>query len=177
MIIADPGVGTAIGRAYLDADPHRGPVREAYRHFVEETYRQLDAIMASGIDVSVVDTDPYENFTAMAYDVRHNHHLAAMSSATTGGHPILTDEENDAFRLVHDYHGHFKTRRCFDRHGEEAAWWRHSRMYGLAARWAMTTETRGQSSAFIWHLGGKTFPEQKAALLPAWCVNTPPKRK
>ena len=32
---------------------------------------------------------------------------------------------------------------------------------------AMTTETRGQSSAFIWQHQGRRFPDQKVLLLPA----------
>ena len=43
---------------------------------------------------------------------------------------------------------------------------------GLARR-AMTTETRGQNSAFIWVNGGREFPEQKAILLPDWVSEIP----
>lgn len=39
-------------------------------------------------------------------------------------------------------------------------------MYSPLARQAMTTETRGQSSTFIYAYGGKEFPVQKVMLLP-----------
>jgi hypothetical protein len=70
----------------------------------------------------------------------------------------FSDDDNDAFRAVHDAFGHASTGRHFDRHGEEAAWRKHSQIYSPLARQAMTTETRGQSSTFIYAYGGKRVP-------------------
>ena len=70
------------------------------------------------------------------------------------------------FRAVHDVFGHAASGRGFDRHGEEAAWLKHSTMYSPLAARALATETRGQTCARIFHYGGRRFPEQKAVLLP-----------
>jgi hypothetical protein len=67
---------------------------------------------------------------------------------------------------VHDGFGHLASGRGFDRHGEDAAWDAHSQMYSPLARLAMTTETRGQTSTFIWYHRGRRFPDQKVLLLP-----------
>ncbi len=87
-------------------------------------------------------------------------------------HPRVPAFINDRCRAVHDYFGHYGTRRGFDRHGEEAAWVRHSQMFTGLGRRAMTTETRGQSSALCW-LTAPAFPPQKAVLLPDWVSEIP----
>jgi hypothetical protein len=46
-------------------------------------------------------------------------------------------------------------------------------MFNGLGRRAMTSETRGQSSAFIWVNGGREFPPQKAVLLPDWISEIP----
>ena len=80
--------------------------------------------------------------------------------------------------MVHRWDGWAMTsRREFlaARDGEEAAWVCHSRMFAGEAVRAMTTETRGQSSAFIWHCDDGNFPPQKALLLPERCSRVPVK--
>lgn len=164
--------GPAIGRAYQEApsfDPRAIPSYEAFRR---ETGRQFEFMTGSrrrgglGIDVGVTPGDPYPDAPSMVHDVRENNRLNVLSTRTTGGHPFLADDDNDMFRAVHDLFGHAATGRGFSRHGEEAAWMHHSQMYSPRARAAMTSETRGQNSAFIFSLGGKDFPEQKVTTLP-----------
>ncbi|USC17020.1 hypothetical protein [Rhodococcus sp. 11-3] len=171
-VTADRTLGERIGAAYVAAPEYddRPIVRRCYAAFIAETWAQLDRILSAGIDVRVTDDDPYSDYAEMAADVR-NGRLSVMSTETTGGHPFLTNDDNDAFRAVHDYYGHFLSGRDFSRHGEEAAFQRHMRMYGTAARAAMTVETRGQNSAFIWiNGGGSNFPVQKFTLLPVWAT-------
>lgn len=82
-------------------------------------------------------------------------------------HPLLTVEENNIFRAVHDFFGHAASGRGFDADGEEAAWVAHSSMFSPEARRAMTTETRGQNSYYnFFDPENKQFAEQKAALFP-----------
>jgi hypothetical protein len=117
-----------------------------------------------GVRVTFTDDEPYEDVMGLIADLRDNKHIAVLRTSATGGHPIFSNEQNDRFRAVHDAFGHGGTGRGFDRHGEEAAWAAHSRMFTGDARLAMTTETRGQNSTMVWGKG--EFPEQKVALLP-----------
>lgn len=164
--------GPDIGRYYQNApdfDPAAIPSFQAFR---EETGRQFEFLTGSqrrgglGIDVGVMDEDPYPDAPSMVQDVRENSRLNVLSTRSTGGHPFLQDDDNDMFRAVHDLFGHAATGRGFSRHGEEAAWMHHSQMYSPRARPAMSAETRGQNSAFIFSLGGKDFPTQKVTTLP-----------
>lgn len=101
------------------------------------------------------------------------------------GHPLLADSGrtdmngrplvmNDLLRAVHDYYAHSLTTVGFGPLGEEAAWRNHMEMTRSPwARWALTTETRGQNSWVNFREGveGKPlvergFADQKADLLP-----------
>lgn len=155
-----------IASEYMSAPLFDRAALAAYEAFRAETVRQY-AEMVRTVRVTVQSDDPYADAPAMFADAEQGI-LKVLSSASTGGHPFLSVAENNMFRAVHDYYGHFGTRRDFSRHGEEAAWTKHSMMYSPLARRAMTTETRGQNSAFIFALGGRTFPVQKVALLPEW---------
>lgn len=167
----DPTRGRAIAAAYdamPDYDPAAEPAFEAMR---QETGRQFEFMTGSrsrgglGIDVGVVGEDPYGGPQDMVADLREGR-MKVLSSQQTGGHPFFDTDENDMFRAVHDAFGHAGAGRGFDRHGEEAAWLSHSSMYTPAARPAMTSETRGQNSSFIFTGEGKVFPPQKVAILP-----------
>lgn len=165
-ITADPARGVEIALDYESAPEYDRRAEAAYVAFRNETIRQYEELSRT-LTLSVSAQDPYDSYADMVKDVQGGS-LAVLSSASTGGHPFLTVAENDAFRVVHDYHGHFSTGRDFSRHGEEAAWFRHSRMYSPLARQAMTTETRGQNSVFIWLNSGNTFPVQKILTMEAW---------
>jgi hypothetical protein len=175
-ITADPVRGPEIGRLYMQASPFVTTLaRLAYRQFAEEVERQFsDMVRDHGIYVIVQDHDPYPSHHQMFYDVRHHKTLQVYRTSARQGHPLISPDVNDMFRAVHDFHGHCMTGRGFDRHGEEAAWVRHSAMFTGLARRAMTTETRGQSSALCWLLKGTgEFPPQKAILLPDWVSRIP----
>ena len=117
-----------------------------------------------GVKVSFVADDPYKTSKEMFDDVSKGV-LKVLQTESTGSHPILSDEQNNKFRAVHDYFGHAATGRGFGQDGEEAAWVHHSQMFTDKARAALTTETRGQNSFF--NNRGKTFADQKVALLPS----------
>jgi hypothetical protein len=164
-VMADPIRGRQIADLYAAMPTDDPEAHEAYRQLAKEVHQQYEFLTKElGVKVEVVDHDPYANAAEMVRDVTDNHHLAVLSTKSTGPHPFLSDRENDEFRAVHDAFGHAATGRGFDRNGEEAAWAKHSRMFSPLARRAMTTETRGQNSAMVWRLGH--FPEQKVALLP-----------
>lgn len=153
-----------LGMAY-DALPHYDPKAEGafhdMRQQVNDQYHHLTRTM--GIKVEPTHEDPYADHEAMAHDLVGNRRLKVLATEATGPHPFFSNEENDRFRAVHDAFGHAVTGRGFDRHGEEAAWLAHSRMFDGPGRRAMTTETRGQNASLI---GNGTFRPQKVALLP-----------
>lgn len=171
-IEASPVWGPEIGRLYTEASPFvTSLTRFAYAQFahqVDQQYRE----MRREIRVEFTGEDPYGCASEMFADVKTGR-LRVWMTQPSQSHPLLTMSQNDRFRAVHDYYGHFKTGRGFDRHGEEAAWVHHSQMFTGLGRRAMTTETRGQNSAFIWINGGRKFPEQKAVLLPDWVSRIP----
>lgn len=170
-IEADIVRGPEIGRMYMDASPFVTTLaRVAYRQFADQVCDQFDHLP---IRVEFQDEDPYKSAAQMMADVRTNGRLKIYRTVESECSPLLTPAENDMFRAVHDFHGHYMSGRDFSRHGEEAAWVRHSQMFTGLARRAMTSETRGQNSAFIWINGGKVFPQQKAILLPDWVSEIP----
>lgn len=175
-----------IGRAYMDMPENDSSERtmHSYRAMREEVGRQYDHLTGPrskggmGIDVHVTKEDPYggavgndySNWSAqrvipeLRHDVENHGRMSVYSSATTGGHPFFTNDQNDMFRAVHDAFGHLGSGRGIDMHGEDAAYQAHASMFSPAARGALATETRGQNAAL--HLTGD-FQDQKLGLLPS----------
>jgi hypothetical protein len=173
-IQSDPHLGTKIGQAYSAAQViPSARVHAAYGAMRDETASQFDYLTKArhegglGVKVEFTDHDPYEHHQAMQDDILKNRRLQVNQSATTGGHPFFSDEENDKFRAVHDAFGHAAIGRSFSRHGEEAAFHSHAQMYSPLAKEAMTAETRGQNNAMNYG-HGEGFPEQKMVTLPSW---------
>lgn len=165
----------ALGAAYQRL-PHfdQGAV-PAYRAMREEVGRQFDFMTKPeskgglGISVEATPHDPYGKNSVLDVvgeirdDINNHGRMKVMQTASTGGHPFMSNDENDMFRAVHDVFGHLGSGRGVDRHGEEAAFQKHAAMFTPMARRAMATETRGQNGAL--HLTG-SFQDQKVALLP-----------
>ena len=166
----------AIANSYARMPSFDKTAIPAYRAMAEETGRQFDHITkprskgGMGLDIEATNHDPYgdgkweDTFPAMGQDIENNNRLKVLSTAATGGHPFFSNDQNDMFRAVHDTFGHLAAGRGVDKHGEEAAYQKHSQMYSPLARGAMATETRGQNAA-LHSFGG--FPEQKVGILPA----------
>jgi hypothetical protein len=114
---------------------------------------------------------------SMMEDVLNNKHLFVRSSApdfVDNPHPILSVEDNDIFRAVHEFFGHAASGSNFRAAGEEGAWVSHSSMFSPEARRALTTETRGQNSYYNFlDPTLKEFAPQKAALFPEEFVKLP----
>lgn len=173
VIVACPVRERLIAQAY-----QRGPMFDiaavpAYRAFVTETAYQFDLLTRSprrgglGVEVTMSDIDPYPRADDMMLDLVGHRRLRVFRSSATGNpHPWISHDDNNMFRAVHDVFGHAAACRGFDRHGEEAAWLEHCRLYSPAARQALTTETRGQTSVLFAVYGGRRFPAQKLLLLP-----------
>lgn len=168
-----------ISRNYQEAPEVQAGVEGYWKKLAEETKRQFDFLTGSerrgglGVDVEVHKDDPYVKPSGapdpkgMMEDLQNNRRMKVLSTATTGSHPLLTDDENDMFRAVHDVFGHAATGRPFDPHGEEAAYRSHASMFSPEARIAMAVETRGQNS--VNNFGGLPrgeFAVQKIAVIP-----------
>lgn len=159
--------GRRIAAEYLAAPSYDRNAEDAYRAFRDETVRQYEELSTLGLALEVTPDDPYADYAELAQSIESGT-FRVLATESTGGHPFLPNAVNDMFRFVHDFHGHYMSGRDFSRHGEHAAWLRHSSMYSPLARLAMTTETRGQNSTFIYAFAGQTFPEQKVITLPEW---------
>jgi hypothetical protein len=120
-------------------------------------------------------------------DIMENKRLQVRGSAqdfAIDPHPLLSAEENDMFRAVHDFFGHAASGRGVAQNGEEAAWVSHSQMFSTEARKAMTTETRGQNSWSNTEGFGvdpitkeQRFAQQKVGFLPDEYLITGPERE
>jgi hypothetical protein len=186
-----------IAADYLAAPEYQKEAEPHYRALVEETKRQFDFMTSPrskggmGLDVEVTAGDPYSKPSnipnslygapdpaGMMRDVRENNRIKVLSSELTGGHPFLTNDENNMFRAVHDVFGHAATGRGFDAHGEEAAFRSHFSMFSPMARGAMATETRAQNSvnSFVktpQELAKGDYADQKVVVLPSTQLITP----
>jgi hypothetical protein len=174
-VVVAPAAVAKIADAY-DALPFiSNDAPAAWRAMAEETARQFEFMTAPtargglGITVTVEDTDPYDisqQGTRAFFEDVANGRMRVLSTAVTGSHFFFSDDVNNQFRAVHDVFGHAGTGRGVDRHGEEAAYRKHSGMFSPLARKALATETRGQNHAMI--AAGGEFQAQKVAVLPRW---------
>jgi hypothetical protein len=175
LIVASPAQVERVGQWYADAPMYDlSPETEAaYRAMADQTLQQFDVLTKPvsrgglGVDVSVSATDPYDTATlagvAKLIDDLNNRRLSVLSTETTGGHPFFGNDINDMFRAVHDSFGHGATGRGFNRHGEEAAFRSHAKMFSPEALPALMSETRGQN-AYVNKFGD--FGPQKVVITP-----------
>ena len=186
----------AIARTYdqLPVDDLKNPlVEKAYSELADEVKKQFQSLPIK-VDVWNGNGEPYSNSAAMRNDVANNNHLwIYKTTPETFGppghdfadHPLLKDSGlksqngepllvNDLLRAVHDYFAHNISPTDFGPKGEEAAWKNHmASTKSPWARWALTSETRGQNSWVNFNPQGegkslteRPFAVQKAALLP-----------
>ena len=149
----------------------------------EETKRQYEFMTkprahgGMGMIHEVVKDDPYSSSRAMMNDVAGGR-IRTLATATTGPHPVFSDDENDMFRAVHDVFGHAGSGRNFNAHGEEAAFRSHYNMFSPEAQGAMATETRGQNSTNNYGgLAKGEFAPNKIALIPSTRLILPAPRQ
>lgn len=165
-----PDTTRRIASAYADLpvhDPDAVGHWEHMRHGLQQQYDRMtepESKGGLGLSVHVQDENPYDTPSEMFHDVLNNKRIHVLSTKVTGGHPVFGNDGNDMFRAVHDVFGHVGSGRGFDRHGEEAAYLSHARMFGRSAHPALVSETRGQNSYFNTY---GEFPDQKIATLPA----------
>lgn len=149
---------------------------QSYLALRNEVYSQYCELAFRGIQVeATADPAGYATSAEMFADIECNNRLIVF----TGGekHPFFRPIDNFRFRAVHDYFGHYLNRYSFGPNGEDNAWRFHCSMFSTIAKPAMTAETRGQNSwvNFGPHsylpVSQRPFAEQKANLLPEWCMS------
>lgn len=168
-------------------------VRKAYEELAKEVKEQFESIPVK-VEVLSGQGEPYDGSADMRRDVLDNNHLYIYGTdaasfgpkgVTYDNHPLLEDSGlvdinkrpllmNDLLRAVHDYYAHTMSPVEFGPKGEEAAWKNHMAMTASPwARWALTSETRGQNSWVNFREGidklplkERGFAEQKVGLLP-----------
>ena len=189
-VVVNPVQAQQVARDYIAAPEYDKAAEPHYKSLVEETKRQFDFMTSPrsrgglGIDFEVTKEDPYSKPSrdglrqipdpaGMMRDVRDNNRIKVLSTHTTGGHPLLSDDENDMFRGVHDFFGHAATGRAFDASGEDAAYLSHAAMFSPHARLALATETRAQNMTNNSGLipkeadGSPGYAPQKVAIVPS----------
>lgn len=183
----------AVYESLPDNDLKNPRVKRAYQELAKEVVRQYKALPIK-VEVFEGRGEPYKNSTAMRRDVLDNNHLFIYGTtpetygpegADFSGHPLLGDSGqkdaggkpllfNDLLRAVHDYFAHNLSATQFGPRGEEAAWKNHMASTSNPwARWALTSETRGQNSWVNFNpaaegvaVKDRPFARQKVALLP-----------
>lgn len=170
----------------MEHNPNDPAVKASYDALKSDIKKQWDyATKKLGIKLEGSDEDPYKSYEDMEKDVKDNKTLKSFRGGNElkEGHPLYeVDPEtgenyNTMFRAIHDLFGHVAQGHDFSEPGEESAWHAHMQMMEPAARPAMTTETRGQTSWFFnrepVRLGEEAagkFADQKAGLLPDFAM-------
>jgi hypothetical protein len=147
---------------------------DALTNVVNEQYEHLTKPKEQGglgISVEVTHENPYLHPREMHEDIEKNRRMRVLSTESTGGHSLWSNETNDRFRAVHDMMGHLAIGRDFSRHGEEAAYESHAATMPRVAHRALAAETRAQN-AFMIHDPNKEFPPNAAVNVPGWMTST-----
>ena len=179
-------LAVSVGKEFDRPKPLSRAMRRSYRALEQSVNTQYEHMTkpveqgGMGINVQFVNDNPYTHPREMQEDVEKNKTLKIMTTASTGGHGLWTNEQNDRFRAVHDMFGHLATARDFSPHGEEAAFASHAAMLPNRALRALTSETRAQNAYYVNR--GEQFPPNVPVNVPSWATRleggpSAPKRK
>jgi RimJ/RimL family protein N-acetyltransferase len=193
----NPEHGKIIADAYhnMKHDPNHPEVKAAYGALIDETKKQYQDLLNSGLKVSKIKDpkhNPYPTSKHLHADVDAGRiqyfpteHGFGSEDSVPQDHPMLQPTEfkddegkpmlaNDIFRVVHDK-VHHTLRNGFGPKGEHESFLEHKKSYSPLAQKALMTETAGQNSyvnfsSQIGHLNqqkpGSAYAPQKAGLLP-----------
>jgi hypothetical protein len=160
-----------VAEAYQKAPTSDPRASEAYKAMVASTQRLFQQVNKM-VNVQFTKDDPYKGPEDAAQDVIQNKNLSVFSGGSP--HPVMSDEQNNMFRTIHDYYTHvgknigpskrgekFKTH-SFKFRGELNSYLTHTKLAPQNAIPALFTEVVGQLSYYV--ATGK-FAPQKAAIL------------
>lgn len=180
-VLSQQNVNADEGRSIADAydaakdDPSNADTQAAYAQFNKELAAQRAVAESAGYKFEAWDKagQPYQNSAEMMKDVRDNQHLYYFKSIEgTTPNQLMSLEQNDTFRSVHDLFGHAMGGNQFGPKGETNAFLDHAQMFSPLARRALATETLGQNCVYNWAkdnvgkpINERHFADQKAFLL------------
>ena len=136
--------------------------RRAYRALARETGRVYAvARHRLGVRVRFADQEPYESAAELCAELREHGTMTLVREAT---HPLLSPEELDRLRVVHDVFGHAALGLGFDLQSEYATWLQCRTLFSAQARPAAFCELVGAVTAYV---GTGEKPGLRAKLPPA----------
>ena len=144
-----------------DAAPD-GDTRRAYRALARETAHVFAvATQCLGVRVRIAQEEPYESAAELCAELREHGTMTLVREAT---HPLLSPEELDRLRVVHDVFGHAALGLGFDLQSEYATWLQCRTLFSAQARPAAFCELVGAVTAYV---GTGEKPGLRAKLPPA----------
>lgn len=199
----NPEHGATVANAYenMEHDPNHPAVKQAYSALINETGKQFQGLLNSGLKISKIkpgQANPYKTSQDLHADIENNNHVSFFpteqgfgSNDAGSNHPMLQPTgfmhegkpllANDLFRIVHDVNGHFRGGKTgFGPKGEHQAFLTHRELYSPEARRALASETLGQNSWVNFGPHGEhnrknpektIYAQQKAGLLPDNIIN------
>ena len=167
----------AVRPEYASKRPLTRSMKRSYDALTNTVNEQYDYLTRPkeqgglGINVEVTHENPYLHPSEIHKDIQENRRIRILSTESTGGHGVWSNEMNDRFRAVHDMMGHLAIGRDFSRHGEEAAYESHAATMPRAAHRALASETRAQNAYMIYD-PNKEFPPNAPVNVPGWMTST-----
>lgn len=157
-----------LGRAYqkrLGSTKQSPALARSYDALRAHISPQFDAMGRAGVRTSFSD-DFYTTPQALADDMRKGHFTTSQTTPDQSS-AVLTDDENDKFRAVHDAFGHGISGRGFSPSDEMAAYQAHAQMLPKEAHRALFSEVVGQAA--YWQTTGDFAPQTNNVVdMPRW---------
>jgi len=148
---------------YKERTPKWQEAFNSFKALSQEIALQYQHLQNAGVNVEYVTENPYASVADLMADVTNGRIRVYASDANP--HSMLTMEEQNQLRAVHDYFGHGMEGYEFDPQGTDNAFRRHAQMFSDDAIPALATEVRGPAMRVNASEPGGTG---KAALLPEW---------
>lgn len=149
--------------------PNHYLIQTNYVDFATVIERQFDAL-SERIRFVFTSSDPISDASEIAAHVKSGI-FPVWHSKHTGGHPVMTDHQNDMFRAVHDVLGHMLNHVDFSAQGEDAAYRAHALTLPKRLLPILASETRGQNAALNYGPTPGVFAEQRAVFAPDWVID------
>lgn len=134
----------AIARAYAEMPVYDDKAAPAWMQLGNESLAQANTIRQK-LDVEETDDpNPYHSIDQLITDVHHNRHY--LVTRANVAHPVWSEDQQIAFRIVNDVVGHAQSRSGWDWAGVNAAAQVHMPIVSELAREALFVETVAQEA-------------------------------
>lgn len=149
----------AIAKAYAAAPLYQLEAVDSYRALARDSVALADEICRTIKVTLVLEAEPYPTHEAMFADIDRGELKVSVANSE---HSVFSLAENVAFRIVHDYLGHYAAKADFTWGGEQEACKAHAERLSPEAFPAFFTECYGQAAYAVQY---GHFAPQKVALL------------